>query len=1347
MTSPSSGRVAIDVDLNVDRLPARLQSGLRGAVGTANTVGKGIGLAIAGGVAIAGFGLRDVIKIGTEYQGNLNEIQAVSGATADQMRRIGAVATQLGSDMSLPATSAADAASAMLELAKGGLSVEQAMTAAKGTLQLAAAAQIDAASAAEIQSAALNQFGLDASSASHVADVLANTANAASGSITDIAGAMKYVGPVARSLKVDIDDTATAIGLLANNGIQSEQAGTSLRAILASLAAPSKVAAKAMKALNIEAFDQKGHFVGLRAITEQLSTAKGKLTDAEFANASATAFGNESLSAVNALANSGTVAFDNMATSVSKQGGAADVAAAKTKGLGGAVEGFKSQVETLEIGIFQEISPTLEKATRSAANFVSNATPAIVNGIGVAVSVAEGFGPAVVKGLASHAGDVLHTAREVFSPLGTAAKDIANEGLNIAIVAFKGFGGVVREAEQPVEDLVTGVGHLAEGFARAGGPMGAAREALQLAYNVTKGIVTVIGPVVSLVGDLVGAFGDLPGPIQSAAFAVLALKVGPSIIGKLKDALSGAGKEADGAEKKTGLFGRTVSTVTAPVRFLATGVGGVVKTVKQFNDESRVQQQLLRQTGLEMGRARSFVDAYRTSTIPAVAATRGFTDQMSAIRAAATASGAPISAFGAALQTITERVPALSSARDAFNNAATGATRFGKTAGTAAAAGSLLKSGATGLVSVLGGPLGLAIGAASIGLGMLADKNEAAAEAARAHQSSVDGLAVTLRNSNGAITQQVRAQQAQNLLSNDQTRKAIEISKQYGITLEDVNSASLGNVDAQKKIISTLQGVANGQDKMSQGYVNTLELIQFFNTKVFTSFSEAVKQNRELADATGTTTSVLGQLSAAASVLADPMANASDKANALRTALDLLTGGATNARNAQAQFFQTVDGLSKKLTEAKGRILDAKGALDVTTERGRLVNEVINQASSSWSTYATSQIAAGKSAKDVQAGLQGMRDALVQQLLPAFGNNKKKVDEFLDSVGLIPSDITVGVSAPGMLQAQQAAQILSGKLISIPDDKTIKIKGITKEAEDKLAVLGFKVTHAPDGTVTVTSDDAKALKGLADLLAVVDGSSGTVGIKADPQPAYDEHGGLLQVIDQSHGTVSEKADTAPAFNSHGQFLGTVNQSYATAQGRANFEKAYNAAGGFVGFVQKQNPRMPVAADTKRAQDQIDGFVRRNDGRTIKIGLGTVHSGGLQAAGSILEARRFATGGFADQIKRARPMRGGYADIVPPNSWRIIGDRLRDPEAYIPLNSSYRSRTLLAEAAARMGYDLIRRYASGGVALPAQQSSSPSQAGAPISIVNDITVRENEDAFVAATVLSRNVGWQLRKSSG
>ncbi|MCF7548168.1 phage tail tape measure protein [Pseudonocardia sp. WMMC193] len=258
----AGGAVEIEVVPDLAKFPGRLQSGLQATTGIASAAGRAIGLAITAGTVAAAAGFTQIIKLGNEYQGKLNELQAVSGATGSKMAEVGTRAKELGSDLTLSGVSAADAAGAMLELAKGGLTVDQAMQAAKGTLQLAGAAQLDGARAAEIQAQTLNQFALSADQAGRVADTLANTANAASGGVEDIALAMKYVGPVAASMSVSLEDTATAVGLLANNGIMADTAGTSLRGMLVSLAAPSKQAKGAIDELGITAFDSQGKFVG-----------------------------------------------------------------------------------------------------------------------------------------------------------------------------------------------------------------------------------------------------------------------------------------------------------------------------------------------------------------------------------------------------------------------------------------------------------------------------------------------------------------------------------------------------------------------------------------------------------------------------------------------------------------------------------------------------------------------------------------------------------------------------------------------------------------------------------------------------------------------------------------------------------------------------------------------------------------------------------------------------------------------------------------------------------------------------------------------------------------------------
>ena len=352
---------------------------------------------LLGIVGVAAVSAYEVVKVGKAYQDSMNTFQAVTRATGAQMSQVGNLARQLGQDMTLPQTSAADAADAMLELAKGGLSVSSSMIAAKGTLQLATAAGIDAAKAAVIQVDALNQYGLSAKSASHVADLLANTANAASGEITDMSAALNYVGPIAKTFGITIDETSAAIGVLANRGIMGSMAGTSLRSSLVNLAKPTKLMKEGIKDLNLQLFDQKGHFIGLRAMVDQLHQAQAKMNPREFNAALAKTFGKPSLAAMAALASAGPKAFDAMSKAVEKTGGAADVAMAKSKGLAGAWRGFVSQIETVSIDVWKKLSPGLDKIVRGVADKV----PAMEKAAGGFLKHQWTAGSALVKSIGS----------------------------------------------------------------------------------------------------------------------------------------------------------------------------------------------------------------------------------------------------------------------------------------------------------------------------------------------------------------------------------------------------------------------------------------------------------------------------------------------------------------------------------------------------------------------------------------------------------------------------------------------------------------------------------------------------------------------------------------------------------------------------------------------------------------------------------------------------------------------------------------------------------------------------------------------------------------------------------
>lgn len=405
-------------------------------------------LTVAGAAAAAGV-VASIATIGMAYEQSLNVFQAVSGANADQMARVGRAAKDLGADMSLPATSAADAAKAMTELAKSGLSVDESLAAAKGTLQLAAAAQVDEAKAAEISANALNAFGLKGTEAGRVADILAASANASSAEITDMADSLKMSGAVAAAAGIPIEDLATVLGELANKGIKGSDAGTSVKQMLLSLEGPSKKAAGLMDELGINIYDSSGKMLSMRGIIQNVGAAMKGLTDEQRNAALATIFGSDAVRAANIILLGGVDAFDQMKGAVTRQGAAAELAAAKTKGLRGAWEGLKSQLETVAISIYEKASPAIESFVRSVADGI----PKVTSQLGL---LKTGFdNPEIKVALDSWQGALV-----IFGQAVREVVDFVTRNLPTAVDAFRdlrdfiaGAAAVAKEVLDPLFDV------------------------------------------------------------------------------------------------------------------------------------------------------------------------------------------------------------------------------------------------------------------------------------------------------------------------------------------------------------------------------------------------------------------------------------------------------------------------------------------------------------------------------------------------------------------------------------------------------------------------------------------------------------------------------------------------------------------------------------------------------------------------------------------------------------------------------------------------------------------------------------------------------------------------------
>ncbi len=337
-----------------------------GIVGQLSSIGSAAGKGfvagaaaaiVAGGLIQAGVkaaemvlsGFKSVMDTGIDFSRTVNNFKGVTEANDTQTRQMATAARALGADTTMAGVSASDAARAMTELAKAGFTVDQAIGSARGTMQLATAAQVDAAQAAEIQANAMNAFGLKAADAAHIADVLANAAN---GSSTDIAGiglSLAQVGGVAAGFGQSIEETATAIAMLAKMGIKGSDAGTSLKTMLVQLRNPSDQSAQAMDELGLKVNDANGQLISMRELFRQLGDAKSRMPTDVFQQDLATLFGTD---AIRAPLLGSVQVFDELYGVVNRVGTAAATARTQMDGWPGVVEGVKNSTEALKLSLF-----------------------------------------------------------------------------------------------------------------------------------------------------------------------------------------------------------------------------------------------------------------------------------------------------------------------------------------------------------------------------------------------------------------------------------------------------------------------------------------------------------------------------------------------------------------------------------------------------------------------------------------------------------------------------------------------------------------------------------------------------------------------------------------------------------------------------------------------------------------------------------------------------------------------------------------------------------------------------------------------------------------------------------
>lgn len=347
-------------------------SGIDGLAGISDrvlgTVYKGAKMAAVG---IGAIGVAS-IGAGASFEAQMSTVQAISQASAGDMKRLNALAEEMGRATKFSAT---EAGQGLEFMAMAGWKTEEMIGGLPGIMNLAAASGEELGLVSDIVTDALTAFGLTATDSARFADVLAQASSNSNTNVAMMGDTFRYVAPVAGAFGFTIEDTATAIGLMANAGIKGEKSGTALRGMMTNLAKPSKENAKYMKELELSMTDASGEMKSFRQIIGEMRESFSGLTEAQKGEYAAGIAGKEAMSGMLALINASDADFDKLSASIDNASGSAEkMANQRIDNLIGDFTLLKSAAEGAGIEIYDGLSPVLRDITQEAITFTNGFT-------------------------------------------------------------------------------------------------------------------------------------------------------------------------------------------------------------------------------------------------------------------------------------------------------------------------------------------------------------------------------------------------------------------------------------------------------------------------------------------------------------------------------------------------------------------------------------------------------------------------------------------------------------------------------------------------------------------------------------------------------------------------------------------------------------------------------------------------------------------------------------------------------------------------------------------------------------------------------------------------------------
>ncbi len=564
-------------------------------VGTGMT--KAVTLPVLGAGAAA-------VKTAADFEKGMSGVQAICGATGEELTKLSEKAKEMGAKTKYSATEATDAFKYM---AMAGWDSSQMLNGIEGIMHLAGATEEDLASTSDIVTDAITAFGLSAKDTNMFVDVLAQTANRSNTDVGMLGESFKYVAPVAGAMKYSVQDVATALGLMANNGVKASTAGTSLRSWISRMAAPTDAVADAMKAVGISLADADGKTKDFMTILKDTRKGFSQLTEAQKAQYASALAGKNGMSGLLAIVNSSDKDFADLASAIYDSDGACQqMYDTAQNNLTGQLTILKSTVESIAISFGDRLIPYVKQGTewvQKLADKFNALSPAQQDMIIKIALMAAAAGPAILMfgktvTIVGKTASMVGKAGKAFKTFGTVAAMVGSPvGITIGVLLALTAAGVllyknwdkVKATAGKVFGYVKGVfqtcGTSGEGMRKKIEPIAGrfkeigaeVKELWSVVSPYVKKIGSVIGTVFKVeIGAAIGAAIGFLGSMLASVTGIIdgILDVFKGLIKFVAGAFTGDWKKAwDGIKD---IFGGTFKALVSLAKIPMNGVIGII---------------------------------------------------------------------------------------------------------------------------------------------------------------------------------------------------------------------------------------------------------------------------------------------------------------------------------------------------------------------------------------------------------------------------------------------------------------------------------------------------------------------------------------------------------------------------------------------------------------------------------------------------------------------------------------------------------------------------------------------------------------------------------------------------